>query len=184
MRWRGESSPTVLVWLMRALLRRRAALAGPTFGNATSKSMTFAVDTCSGGAAKIGPRGVFPFRSSCFSCARATLISFARFSALLRCSGELARAGEGAIGRCMRLCLTTRGRRARFCQPSIFEHPDARTRPSHAGAHVDIRVKAQQCCGKVRTGQTGAAHPEERNPKLLRSAQALVQIRETQMSPS
>ena len=44
-RWRSESPPTVLDWLIRHWLRKRAAFTRPNFGTAMSMSKTFAVST-------------------------------------------------------------------------------------------------------------------------------------------
>jgi hypothetical protein len=93
-RWRSLSPPTVFDWLTRAVLSTRPALTGPNFGTATSKSSTFAVATCSGGVARTSSMRTFPWRSCCFSFARAVLTSFARFSALIRGSSERVEAAD------------------------------------------------------------------------------------------
>src|SRR5213075_391307 len=73
---------------MRHVLRNRAALTRPNFGTAIRMSITFAVDTYSGGLPRIVTIWVRPSLRSFFSLARRTLTSFARLSASILWSSE------------------------------------------------------------------------------------------------
>jgi hypothetical protein len=74
----------ILVWLTRAVVSRRSARAGPILGTASSRSSTFAVETHSGGLARICSMRASPSWSCCLSLARAIRISFALLSAVIR----------------------------------------------------------------------------------------------------
>ena len=75
---------------MRAWFRKRAAFTRPNLGTAISMSKTFAVATYSGGLLRILSIRARPSFKSFLSCARFTLMSFARLSASMRWSRDLA----------------------------------------------------------------------------------------------
>jgi len=69
---------------MRHCVRRRVDLTLPSLGTAIRTSYTFAVKTSSGGSAMTSWMRTRPAFRSRFSCARLTLIWFARLSASIR----------------------------------------------------------------------------------------------------
>src|SRR4029078_1435335 len=71
-RCRSDSPPTVFDWLIRHVLRKRAALTRPNFGTAIRMSMTFAVETYSGGLSRIFSIRTLPSLRSFLSFARLT----------------------------------------------------------------------------------------------------------------
>src|SRR5947208_1374201 len=73
---------------MRHVFRKRAAFTRPNFGTAIRMSITFAVDTYSGGLPRIVSIRTRPSFKSFFSFARRTRTSFARFSASIRWSSD------------------------------------------------------------------------------------------------
>src|SRR3954447_979473 len=73
---------------MRHVFRKRAAFTRPNFGTAIRMSITFAVDTYSGGLPRIVSIRTRPSLRSFFSFARLTRTSFARFSASMRWSSD------------------------------------------------------------------------------------------------
>src|SRR5581483_5285411 len=87
-RCRSESPPTVFDWLIRHVLRKRAALTRPNFGTAIRMSITFAVETYSGGLPRICSIRILPSLRSFLSLARLTRTSFARLRASIRWSRE------------------------------------------------------------------------------------------------
>src|SRR5581483_2637181 len=87
-RCRSDSPPTVFDWLIRHVFRNRAALTRPNFGTAMRMSITFAVETYSGGLPRICSIRTLPSLRSFLSLARRTRTSFARLRASIRWSRE------------------------------------------------------------------------------------------------
>src|SRR5213592_4197830 len=95
--WRSESPPTVFAWLMRHWFSRRIAFTCPNLGTARRMSKTFAVETYSGGSARILSIRTRPSLRSFFSFARLTLMSLARLRASILWSGDLSGALTGVF---------------------------------------------------------------------------------------